>query len=107
MTFLIGFDQTAAIYTPDETDGSYTVLAKSGLVCRLVHVNTSQSKPADERAEVAHKRRLMWVPDYEMPANAEFVVDGQRWSVQPETVEAIRGISSAVEYRRCTAVAVL
>lgn len=104
---MIGFDQLATVYVPNDEDGDYTVVAKKCLVCRLAHVGVSQSPPADERAEVAHKRRLMWDPNYEMPPIAQVGVEGKRWHVQPETVEAIRGPSSNVVYRRGTVVIVL
>ena len=104
---MIGLDQTASVYTPDGTDGSYTVLATSSLQCRLTHNTTVQKEPAEERAEVAHQRRLLWDPDYTMPSNCEVLVAGQRWSVQPETIEAIRGANSAVVYNRATVVIVL
>ena len=103
----LGFDQTASVYTPDATDGSFTVLAEPSLACRLAHVATAQNTPADERAEVAHRRRLLWDADYTMPNPAEILVDGQRWSVQPETVEALRGPNGSVIYQRCTVVIVI
>ena len=104
---MLGLDQTASVYTPDATDGSYTVLAKSGLECRLTHNTTVQKTPADERAEVAHNRRLLFDPDYTMPTNCEILIDSQRWSIQPETIEALRGPGGNVIYNRATVVIVL
>lgn len=104
---MIGFDQTASVYTPNESDGSYTTLSKSALQCRLTHNTTVQKGMAEERAEVGHMRRLMWDPTYAMPDNCEVLVAGQRWTVQPETIEYLRGPDSSVVYGRATVVIVI
>lgn len=103
---MIGLDQTASVYTPG-SDGDYTVLNTNSLVCRLVHFTASGNQPADERADLAPLRRLLWESSYTMPANAQILVESKRWNVEPKTVEAIRGVDGSTEYYRCTVVVAL
>lgn len=108
---MIGLDQTATVYTPNGTTGAFDVTAKTGLACRLAHLGGAGQSPADERADPAGRRRLLWDPAYTMPEPAQVIVagdsGGDRWSVQPETVEAIRGPLGTVVYRRAAVVRVI
>lgn len=98
---MFGLDQTATVYTPHATTGAYTVIAKSGLKCRLAYVEQGGSAIGGERSEIGTKRRLLWEEDYTMPDNAQVLVDGQRWNVKDGTAGALRGPASNVIYRRC------
>lgn len=108
---MIGFDQTATVYTPNGTTGAFDVTAKTGLACRLAHLSQAAQSPAEERAEPAGRRRLLWDRTYTMPALAQVVVagdsGGDRWSVEAETVEAMRGANGQVVYRRAAVVRVI
>ena len=101
---MFGFDQTADIYTPASSTGAYTVLAKSGLVCRLAYVEQGGSGIGGERADIGTKRRLLWQEAYVVPANAQILLDGQRWNVKDGTYGALRGPAGDVVYRRCEVV---
>lgn len=103
---MIGLDQTAAIYTPG-SDGDYTVLAKSGLACRLVVTRQNASSPAEERVDPASGVMLLWGPGYTMPGNAQALIGGSRYNVQAQTAAKIRGASSAVIYQRAAVEIVL
>ncbi len=102
---MYGLDQTADIYTPHATTGDYTVLAKSGLVCRLAYISRHVGQTTSgERVEIAQARRLLWEEAYTMPENAQIDVGGERWNVRPGTLGSLRGPDSSVIYRRCEVV---
>lgn len=102
---MIGLDQTAIVYTEAPVTGAFTVVAKSGLRCRLAHVRGGGSQP--ERAELAALRNMLWEPDYVLPETAQVEVDGIRWNPVPGTFGAMRGPSGTVLYRRCDVVRAL
>ena len=94
-----GLDQSGTVYTPNGTTGDYTVVAKSGLACRLAHSAISGDM-GPGRSDQASARRLLWGADYVMPEVAQVLVDGQRWNIVAGTLAAVRGPSGQVEYRR-------
>lgn len=100
---MIGLDQLADVYTANGSTGDYTVLAKSGLACRLV-ASRSSGSPADERADPVTTRFLMWGAAYVMPANVQVVVDSVRYTIEENTVVAVRNGLSQVEYRKANVV---
>lgn len=104
---MYGLDQTASVYTPDPTTGDFTVLAKSGLVCRLAYIQQGGSDIGGEREDIGSRRRLLWEETYAMPSNAQVEVDSQRWNVLAGTFGPVRGPDSSVVYRRCEVVQVL
>ena len=101
---MIGLDQTAVVYTPHATTGDYTVTANASLACRLAHITTGQVEAAQERGDVSHRRRLLWGTAYTMPTTAQVLIAGQRWNVEPQTIEQLRGPSATAVYQRCTVV---
>lgn len=98
---MYGLDQSANVYTPAPADGDYTVLAKSGLVCRLAYVRHDAVDIGPERADIGSLRRLLWAEAYTMPDTAQIEVDGERWNVLAGTVGVLRGPTSVAIYRRC------
>jgi len=98
---MYGLDQTADVYTPAAGDGDYTVLAKSGLICRLAYIQQGGTTIGGEREDIGSRRRLLWDEVYEMPEAAQIEVDGERWNVLAGTAGALRGPDSTVIYRRC------
>lgn len=98
-----GLNKTASVYTPHATTGAYTVLAKSGLRCRLAIRGRVQPgvDASEERAELVGSRRLLWDEAYAMPETAQVEIDGQRWNVQAGTVDVLTGLDETVIYRRC------
>lgn len=100
---MIGLIDSATIYTPDPTTGAYSVVAMTGLACRLA-LATTPVAPDPDRAEVNQTRRLLWGPSYLLPETAQVEVAGERWNVRPGTLDAVRGPSGAVAYRRCDVV---
>lgn len=107
----LALTQQATVYTANGSDGDFTETATTNLPCRLAHYQTTPYPVADERAEPAHRRRLMWGPDYTMPEPAQIAISGEsggdRWSVLGETVEGIRGLDGQVAYYRATCMRVL
>lgn len=97
---MVGLDQTASVYTPDSA-GAYTVLAKSGLRCRLAPVSIPSAAVGGGRAEIADETRLLWEPGYVLAETAQIEVAGVRWNTVAGTFDAIRGPASSVIYRRC------
>jgi hypothetical protein len=104
---MFGLDQTANIYTPNGTDGDFTTLAKSNLACRLAYIQQGGTDIGGEREDLGNRRRLLWAEAYTMPATAQIEVDGERFNVLAGTYGQIRGVNSAVVYRRCEVVAAL
>jgi len=100
---MYGLDQTANIYTPG-ADGDFTVLAKSGLVCRLAYIQQGGSDIGGEREDIGSRRRLLWEEAYTMPETAQVEVSSERWNVLQGTLGAVRGPDSSVVYRRCEVV---
>jgi hypothetical protein len=104
---MFGLDQTANVYIPNEMDGNFTQLAKSGLVCRLAYIQEGGTTIGGEREDIGSRRRLLWDEVYTMPETAQVEVDGERWNVSPGTYGALRGPDSSVVYRRCEVVRVI
>lgn len=96
---LVGYDQRATVYTPDPTTGAYTVVAATGVACRLALV-TVGGEPSDERAEIDAARRLLWGPTTTIAETAQIEVAGGRWNIRPGTLAAVRGPSGSVVYQR-------
>lgn len=98
---MYGLDQTASVYTPDPTTGAFTVLAKSGLICRLAFIDYGGSDIGGEREDIGSQRRLLWAEAYSMPNTAQIEVSSERWNVLDGTFGQIRGPDGTVAYRRC------
>ena len=101
---MFGLDQTADVYIPNGTDGDFTTLARSDLVCRLAFIQQGGTDIGGEREDLGQRRRLLWTEVYTMPETAQIEVDGERFNVIAGTFGAIRGPSGAVDYRRCEVV---
>lgn len=98
------FDQLGDVYLPGG-DGDYTVLARAGLVCRLVRVTLMEAPGAGvDRVELASKRSLLWLPGYVMPEVAQVVVAGGRWNIKAGSVDHPRGPDGMVAYGRAEVV---
>lgn len=97
---MFGLNKTADVYTPHATTGAYTVLARSGLRCRLA-IKAAPAPDAAPRAELIGERRLLWDEAYTMPSNAQVAIDGERWNVQPGTIDSLTDLGTTVHYRRC------
>lgn len=95
---MYGLDQTATVYTPHATTGAWTVVAKSGLACRLVRV-TIAADVGPGRVLAAPQRTLLW-NGYTMPAAAQVDVGGERWNVVDGTVATVRGPAGNTWYQR-------
>lgn len=98
---MIGLDQTANIYAESATTGLYTTLVKTGLACRLIHLNLRLAGSSNDRAELAGQRDMLFDPEYQMPEQCQVEVDGVRWQPKPGTFEALRNWTSDVSYRKC------
>lgn len=96
----IGLDKTATVYTPDPTTGDWTVVNKTGLRVRLALTSVSGDM-GPNRAEAAGARRLLWRPDYAMPADAQLEINGQRWNVIAGSLAEPTGLDGAEVYHRC------
>lgn len=98
---IAGLNATAVVYTPNESDGDYTVVARAELKCRLANKRRFGLGDGNERDEEVQNRMVMWQAAYAMPENAQIEVDGQRWNVVPDTYEIMRGLGDTPIYRRC------
>jgi len=101
---MIGLNATVAVYTPNGTDGDYTVVARASLPCRMAvkPLPVPTGGAGGDRVELADRRLLMWDADYAMPDTAR-VLDsaGVYWNVIPGTYVAVAGLTAVVGYRRC------
>ncbi len=95
---MLGLIDTGIVYTPDPATGAYTVVARTGLACRLVQQGMSTDMgPA--RAEKAPGPKLLWDASYVMPESAQLEISGVRWNVEPGTLYAPRLPDGTVYYR--------
>jgi hypothetical protein len=102
---MIGLNQRANVYTPNGSDGDYTVLDRSNLACRLALVGVS-ADAAPERDEASGKRLLLFDPAYTMPARVQVEVAGSRWNVEEGTDAYPTGAAGSVVYGRCSVIKV-
>jgi hypothetical protein len=98
------FDQLCDVYSANATTGRFNVLEKSGLACRLIHVNVQPAATSGDRAELAAIRDMIFDPAYTMPEQCQVVVDGITWGPVPGTFGAFRDWNSTVIYRRAQVV---
>lgn len=96
---MVGFIDTALVYTPATADGDYTVLAATLTHARLCITNKNVTIGTG-RVELRMEPLLMWSDDYEMPNDAQIQVDDTRYNVKAGTYDALRGPSGAVMYHR-------
>lgn len=101
---MIGLNKDADVYTPNGSTGEYTVLAKSGLRVRLTLIGISEDA-SPERSELSGRRRLLFDPDYTMPARAQVEVDSVKWNVGEGTIVYPTGPADVEIYGRCEVVA--
>ncbi len=82
--------------------GRYTVTVKESLPCRISEANFRDSAGAD-RAELAALRRLYWIENYEMPADAVVQLNAtdRRWNVRPETVRTLSQPDGGMAHWEC------
>lgn len=76
-----GMHDTATIRT--DAGAGYTVIAKTGLRCRMSHVSANSGTTGFDRSELAGRRRFLWDDtDYAMPSDCQIEVngDGNRWN---------------------------
>lgn len=102
---MIGFIDTALVYTPAPSGGAYTVLAQTLASARLAITPATEALGAG-RVQLTAVPRLLWTDTYAMPDSAQIEVAGARYNVKPGTYDALRGPSGAVLYRRCDVEAV-
>ena len=101
---MIGLVDSCDVYTAAVDTGAFTVQAKSGLACRLCHLDQSAHDAADDRAEGVRRRMLMYDRSYAMPAHCQVEIAGQRWSVVEGTADGRRGPMGTVVFNRCEVV---
>jgi hypothetical protein len=97
---MIGLIDSATVYTPQAATGAYTVLAKSGLACRLTIIQRNAGETSDERESIAGKRLLLWDGSYAMPDPAQVEINGERWNLDEGTSSELRGPRGETIYRR-------
>lgn len=104
---MMGLNAGVVVYTPNGTDGNYTVLAHT-LTCRLAIKPPATVEPGGERVEQIERRVLLWDEAYEMPIRARVKDDnGVYWEVVPGSYAPMTGLGSEVVYRRCEVVKVV
>ena len=94
---MIGLVDRAIVYTENPATGTYDVVAKSNLRCRLEHVGGGQT--VAERAALMEIRHLVFDIAYEMPEDCEVLIDGRRYNPQPGTFARHRGTNSRKAFR--------
>lgn len=84
---------TANVY---DVGDNYVAVVKTGLACRLGHLDPGGAATGNERAELAELRRLLWDPAYVMPIDAQVLIDGRRWNTMRGTYMALDAAGPAV-----------
>ena len=101
---MIGLNATVVVYTPNGTDGDYTVIDRASLTCRMAvkPVPMPTGGTGGDRVELADRRLLMWDAAYAMPDTAR-VKDAANvwWNVVPGTYTPLTNLGTTVVYRRC------
>ena len=90
----------ATIYTRAALRGRFTVVARSGLRCRLAHVNQRPAATGAERAELAAMRNLIFEPGFHMPEQCQIDINGVKWNPRAGTFGAFSGPTGAILYRK-------
>lgn len=101
---MIGLNATVAVYTPNGTDGDYTVVARASLTCRMAvkPLPVVTGGTGGDRVELADRRLLMWDAAYAMPDTARILDSaGVYWNVIPGTYTPMTGFGTEAIYRRC------
>lgn len=94
----------ATIYGRSST-GRATAVQRADLPCRVAQASFRDQAGGD-RTELASVRSLLWIEDYEMPADAVVQLNGgaQRWNVRPETIRYVRTPDGALGHWECDVV---
>jgi hypothetical protein len=90
--------------------GTYTVVAKQGLACRLELVDRQPAPTSRDRAELGATGSFFWDAEYDLPEQAQVVVDaypGRKWNVVagtlwPTTLPGSGTIVRSCDVRRAT-----
>lgn len=104
---MFGLVHVAVVTLPNNTDGDYTVIDNDSLPCRLTLVSPEDGKDAQDRAELAAMRRLLWDQDYTMDEKARVTIEGIDWAVVAGSFAKVTGIGGRPIYRRCELVRAL
>jgi hypothetical protein len=99
------FNGTCQLFTPNGTDGAYTVAGPT-FACRLAHQRLAAGTAPLDRAELAASRRLIWEPGVVVPEDCEVAgPDGGRWRPVAGTLALFAHSAGISAYRVCEAVA--
>jgi hypothetical protein len=102
--FTLLLTQTATVYARGVT-GSFDVVVKSGLACRLLLVNVAPASSGGERSELAGRRVLCWDAAYTMPQYSQVDVEGLRWNLAATNAfETLDGPDGTPAYKRADVV---
>ncbi len=93
------FNQVATVYGRSEVTHDFTTVLAANLRCRLS--DSGGGRTAQERAELAAQRILIWDSAVEIPAHAQIQIAGQRWAPLAESFAAPSVIDDSALYRRC------
>jgi hypothetical protein len=93
----IGFIDQAIVYTRDPA-GQFTVVARSGLACRIAHLRLT-GRTLEERGAQAKLRRFLYDPSYQLPRACQVEIAGERWNPVNDTDAAPRGPSGQVHHK--------
>jgi len=95
----IGLDETLSVYTEDPSTGAFTVLAASGVRCRLFHVGRQPAATGLDRAELGAIRNLHYDPATTIPDGAQILSGGLRWNCVHGTDGVIRLFGGVIQKR--------
>ena len=100
--------QTATVYTRTGATGQFTTVDRTGLPCRLLHLNVQDSPSGAGRTDLASRRSFCWDASYVFPAlpvQAQIEVEGLRWNlVNTNAIETMRWVDGTAAYKRADAV---
>jgi hypothetical protein len=96
---MIGLVDRAIVYTENPATGTYDVVDKSNLRCRLEHIGGGTS--VTERAQLSEIRHLVFEIAYQMPEDCEILIGDTRWNPIAGTFARFRGSNSRKEIKAC------
>jgi hypothetical protein len=93
----VGLIDVATVYTR-AGNGTWTVVAKTELPCRIAHIRQT-GRTLEERGALAKLRRFLYDPSYQLPSACQIEVNGERWNPVGDTDAAPRGPGGAVHHK--------
>jgi hypothetical protein len=100
--------QVATVYGRATATGLFTDALRTGLACRLLHLNIQDAPSGAGRTDLASRRSFCWDPAYffpGLPVQTQIEVGGLRWNlVNTNAIRTMRWKDGSDAYKVADAV---